>query len=584
MSEPELYLPADNVADPDDLTLFPQFSQAQLVQIERLAERCEFAAGQVLFEQGDPELPFLVVEKGSVVFFDQKSGDNRYHSKVAAGTFVGDISIFTGAPSLATCRAAEPVQALVMNRVALQTLIAASPDIGEVLLRTMLARRAWLESHDYGILQLVGSRWSPETFRLRDFLGRNQVPFRWFDPESDAESRTLLEQFGVEEDALPVLIAAGQVLHRPAVADVAAALGLLPTLRGEGDTPYDLIVVGAGPAGLAAAVYGASEGLDTLVLDGDSPGGQAGTSSKIENYLGFATGVSGDELTRQATVQARKFGAVLSNPCTVVTLAAEDGLHALELQDGKRVRAHTVVLATGAEYRKLDAENRERFEGSGVYYAAGAPEARQCRGEDVLIVGGGNSAGQAAMFMSEYASKVYLAIRGDALGKSMSQYLVRRIDESPVVEVLTRTQVTALHGDESLTAVTLVTPNEAQRLEVTAVFTMIGAVPRTAWLRDDDGIVLDEDGFVLTGGLGEDEHSAAFSARWPLERGPSYLETTRPGVFAVGDVRSGSVKRVASAVGEGSMAVTFVHRALTEREAAQVQQVAIGVGEADHKA
>jgi len=569
MSEPDApLLPVEDFPDPDDAFLFPRLSERQLEQVARFAERRRFEPGDVLFEQGQRDAPFYVLEEGSVDFFDRRPAGDRYFAKAKAGTFIGDTSIFTGEPTIAACLAAEPCRILAMDRPTLQRMVAQFPEVGDLLLRTMMARRAWLEDHDYGTLQLIGSRWSQETFRLRDFLNRNQVPFRWFAPEGDEESRGLLEQLRVPDEEMPVLIVAGRVLRRPTVAKVADALGLLPMLRGLVDEPYDLIVVGAGPAGLAAAVYGASEGLATLVLDADSPGGQAGTSSKIENYLGFATGISGGELARQAVLQARKFGAVLSNPRPVVALHCEGNFKELELEDGVRVRARTVVLATGAEYRKLDAENLGRFEGSGVYYAAGTPEALQCREEDVLIVGGGNSAGQAAMFMSEHARRVYLVIRGDALTKSMSQYLVNRIEQSPAIEVLTRSQVTAVHGDDKLEAVTLTRPDGKRQVPVSAIFTMIGAVPRTAWLAANDCVALDKNGFMLTGSSSHrvSGTGGAFKQRWPLEREPFFLETTQPGVFAVGDVRAGSVKRVASAVGEGSMAVALVHEVLAEEK------------------
>jgi len=550
------YERVSDFSDGTDEILSPRLTPRQLSEIARFARAREFAPGEMLFEHGQPEAPFFVIEEGEVGFLDRRADGDRYFAKVSAGTFVGDISMFTGEPTIAACLAATPCRVLEMDRATLQRLVAQFPDVGDLLLRTMMARRAWLENHDYGSLQLIGSRWSRDTFRLRDFLTRNQVPFRWHDPATDEDSRVLLDSLSVTEDQTPVIIAAGKVFRRPQVADVASALGLLPALRGAQDPPYDLVVVGAGPGGLAAAVYGASEGLRTLVLDADSPGGQAGTSSKIENYLGFAAGISGNELARQAVLQARKFGATFSNPLAVETMAERDGVKTLSLSDGSEIRARAVVLAMGAEYRRLDALDIERYEGSGIYYAAGASEAVQCSGEEVIVVGGGNSAGQAAMFMSGYARKVHVVIRGDDLSHSMSQYLIERIEQSPNVQVLTRTKVAAVHGDGRLSQVTLIGPEGSFCVDASAVFVMIGAVPRTQWIARLGCVGLDGNGFVLTGG---GRHGEAFDDLWRLERDPYFLETTCPGVFAVGDVRSGSVKRVASAVGEGSMAVKFVH-------------------------
>ena len=565
--------PVDDFPDPDDERLFPRLTDEQLGQVKRFAEEQRFERDEVLFEHGERGIPFFVLEDGVVDFLDRRTdGDpdgNRYFARAKTGTFIGDTAVFTGEPSIAVCVAATKCRVLAMQRSTLRDLIASVPSVGDVILQTLMARRAWMEDHAYGTAMLIGPRWSEATFRLRDFLSRNQAPFRWIDPEDDPESRALLDGLQIQDDDLPVIVAAGAVIQQPSTEAVADALGLRPDLRAPDETPYDLIVVGAGPSGLAAAVYGASEGLDTLALDADCPGGQAGLSSKIENYLGFATGISGSELTREAVLQARKFGAVLTNPRRATALRCEDdGTKTLTLEDDSQVRGHAVVLATGAEYRRLRAESIERFENAGVYYVAGAMEARQCQDEDVAIVGGGNSAGQAAMHLAEHARRVYLVCRSAPLGKSMSQYLVERVEASDAVEVLLEAEVTAVHGSERLEAMTLNGSGiAARRVPMSALFVMIGAVPRTEWLAGS-GVALDANGFVptgdawtATGRAGRAEVEPLVSS-WTVDRDPYFLETSCPGVFAVGDVRSGSIKRVASAVGEGSMAVKLVHQFL----------------------
>lgn len=545
------FQPADNIADVTDPSLFPHFTDAQVRFIAERTHRREYEQGEVVFRQGETRLPFLFILTGSVVFFD-RDDDSHYHSRVEAGGFVGDISMFTGAAAIATCVVAEPTEVLIGDRDALHALVSESPDLGDLLLTTMLARRAWLESQDFGNLTIVGTR-SAELARLRDYLQRNQVSFEWHDPSTDPASRQLLDGMAVDDSDLPVVVSGNRVLRQAEVRTVAQELGFVPELRTAADDPYDVVVVGAGPSGLAAAVYAASEGLSTLVLDDWGPGGQAGTSSKIENYLGFATGISGTDLARQAVIQARKFGATLSTPCSVAALERDGDLHVVVLTNGERVVTRFVVLATGARYRRLEVDRLEHFEGAGIFYAARASEVMQCEGDEVLVVGAGNSAGQAAMSLSRYARRVHVAVRGDDLSAGMSDYLVRRLQRSGVVDVHLGTTVTALHGDDRIEAVTLTTAEGDRVLPVSAIFLMIGAVPRTDCLEGADDIVVDAKGFVLTGAsasVDDDEHV------------PLYLETSRPGVLAIGDVRSGSVKRVASAVGEGAMAVTLIHELL----------------------
>ncbi len=403
--------------------------------------------------------------------------------------------------------------------------------------------------------RVIGSRFSRETFRVRDFLARNRVPFTWVDPDSDPVAEDLLRGLGVRADELPIVCCGNKLLLRqPTNQQLGERLGLRQAPDGE---LYDLLVVGAGPAGLAAAVYGASEGLRTLVVDGVAPGGQAGSSMRIENYLGFPTGVTGAELTERATLQAHKFGARLSIPSQAVGLDADGTSRCVRLEGGECVPARCVLVATGAEYRRLAVEGLERFEGLGVYYAATPMEAVACRRATAVVVGAGNSAGQAAVFLSERAARVLLVVRGDDLGKSMSRYLAQRIEATEAIEILLNTEVSRLDGDNCLAAVELTDrrTGRTRRVETPALFSFIGAAPRTGWLPET--VARDGKGFVLTG------RAAADSGKWTGPRPPLVLETSLPGVFAAGDVRLGSSKRVAAAVGEGSMAVQLVHEYLT---------------------
>ena len=537
--------------------MYPRLDERQMTAVAKFAECREYDAGEVLFEQGLRDAPLIILERGGVDFFDHGLDGDKHVVSVGAGTFLGDTAMFTGEPTLLRCVAARPTRALVVDHDRLRQLIATHSDIGDLMLRAFMARRAWLRDHNHGALTLIGPRRDAATYRLREFLERNQIPAHWQDAD-DAPTAALLDRMNIGREDLPVLACGDAVCRRPDVEEVARRAGLRPALKQ--DAPYDLVVIGAGPAGLAATVYGASEGLDTLAIDADSPGGQAGTSSKIENYLGFATGISGDELARQAVLQARKFRATLCNPCVVRDIRGCGGEEmTLVLGDDSTVRARAVVIATGAKYRKLDAENNDQFEGSGVYYAAGHVEASACAGEQVAVVGAGNSAGQAAIYLSRHAERVRLIVRGGDLGKSMSDYLVQRIGEADNIDLLLESEVSALHGDGRLERLALV-GKHAGDVRCEAVFVMIGATPNTDWLAGNGCVGLCPRGFVATGPDAK-EH-AKFGEHWRLGREPFMLETTRPGVFAVGDVRAGSVKRVASGVGEGSMAIKFVHEAL----------------------
>jgi thioredoxin reductase (NADPH) len=401
---------------------------------------------------------------------------------------------------------------------------------------------------------VLGAGSSRDTFRIRDFLARNQVPFTWIDVDHDPQVGELLLRFGLSESDTPVVINGSEpLLRNPTTRALADAVGVRRQL---GKKVYDLVVVGGGPAGLAAAVYGSSEGLSTLVIDATAPGGQAGTSSKIENYLGFPTGISGSDLASRAILQARKFGVQFSTPSQVMRLEFQNGAPVVWFDDGEHISTRCLLIATGANYRKLDVSRREEFEGLGVYYAATQTEAQLCRGSEVIVVGGGNSAGQAAMFLSEQTSRVLLILRGGDLRKGMSSYLADRIEGAGNIEVLSDAVISRMLGDQRLTAVEIKNhrTGETRSVQTPAVFTFIGAIPCTGWLPAE--IETDSKGFVKTGRL------VSTSPYWTADREPFLLETSRPGIFAAGDVRLGSIKRVASAVGEGSMAVQFVHEYL----------------------
>ncbi len=432
------------------------------------------------------------------------------------------------------------------------------PEVGDIILQAFIARRQLLrESGSFTGIRVIGSRYSHDTFRIRDFLARNRSLFTFLDLESHPEVGELLGRFGLSVQDTPVVAWGKQVvLRNPSNREIAEALGIRRPLE---QTVYDLAIVGAGPGGLAASVYGASEGLSTVVLERTAPGGQAGTSMRIENYLGFPTGITGGDLAERAIVQANKFGAILSVATPVVSLTFDNAYSVLALESGESIVAKCLLIATGAEYRRLDVDGCARFEGSGVYYAATPNEVQLCQGAEVVIVGGGNAAGQAAVYLSRHARRVYLLIRGNDLYKSMSAYLAHRIEQTPNIEVLLNTTVRRMSGDGRLASVEIVNSEtgETRTLETPAVFSFIGATPHTDWLPVE--IERDEKRFVRTG------PAMAQSAHWTARRQPFLLETSRPGVFAAGDVRSGSVKRVASAVGEGAMAVQFVHEYLKEK-------------------
>ena len=537
-------------------TAFPTLDDEQLRAITEFAKCKTYSDGETLFHAGEREFKFHVVRSGEVAIVDHSGDEARTLVVQTAREFTGDIANLTGRPANADGIARGTVEVLEVSADDLRRIINEQPKLSDTILQAFIARWQILNESDYTGLRVIGSRYSTDTFRIRDFLAKNKVLFTWIDVEVDPQVDELLKRFSISEADTPVVAYGDEwLLRNPSTNELAECIGIKPTLT---EAVYDLAVVGAGPAGLAAAVYGSSEGLKTVVLDSVAPGGQAGTSTRIENYLGFPMGVSGEELAGRAFMQAQKFGAQLSAPSEVVRLDFDGAYPVLHLEDGHHISAKCLLIATGAEYRKLDVEGRARFDGAGVYYAAGQIEAQACGGAEVVVVGGGNSAGQAVVYLAGYVRRVLLLIRGDDLGKNMSRYLVQRIEQAPNVELLTNSTVTRMTGDAHLERVEITNhkTSETRNVETPAVFTFIGAVPRTSWLPAE--IETDDKGFVKTGTLVEG------SRYWTLKRQPYLLETSCPGVIAAGDVRLGSSKRVAAAVGEGAMAVQLVHQYLQE--------------------
>jgi thioredoxin reductase (NADPH) len=540
----------------DDAVAFPTLDDAEVAVLDSLGARRSMAVGEYLFRQGDVAYDFFVILSGAVDIVMPSDGEERVITRHGAGRFMGELNLLTGMRVFLSARVVEPGEVVVVPAVALRQVIATRPGLGDTILAAFLARRSLLMSGAAATIRVVGSRFSPELLHIREFLSRSRIPHEWMDPDRDTHVASLLTEFGVTPRELPVVIASGSVLRRPTPGALAEYLGLtVDSLPGR---CFDLVVVGGGPAGLAAAVYGASEGLQTLGLEMFGVGGQAGSSSRIENYLGFPTGISGGDLTQRAVVQAEKFGAHLTAPCAAESLREEAGHLVVRLSDGTDVAGRAVIVATGARYRKLDVPRLEDFEGNGVYYAATEMEARLCAASPVVVAGGGNSAGQAGLFLAESGSAVTFVIRGPDLNASMSRYLVERIEVDDRIAVRTNTQVTGLDGGETLGAVWLTNAGREVVVPCAALFSFIGADPASSWL--SGCAALDDHGFVLTDRSLGDEH---LDARWgTLGRRPLPFETNHPGLFAVGDVRAGSMKRVASAVGEGSAAVHSVHEYL----------------------
>jgi thioredoxin reductase (NADPH) len=539
---------------------FPELSEGQIATLLRRGDRRTTKVDDVLYREGQRPYDFVVVLEGKVAAVEGYDGPGeRAVAVYGPQRFLGEISLLTGQAAFVTAVVVEPGEVLVVPVDTLRELVLEDSSLGDVVLRAFLQRRSILIEGGVGF-RILGSCYSPDTRRLREFAARNRLPHRFVDLDQDAGAESLLRELGIRPEETPVVVWTNDcVLRNPSNAELARAIGL-PMSERNGET-YDLVIVGGGPAGLAAAVYGASEGLATMLLDSVAAGGQAGLSTRIENYLGFPAGLSGAELAERAVIQAEKFQAALSIPSEAVALGSEGGYHSVRLSDGSSVTARAVVIATGVRYRRLPVPNVDRFEGTSVYYAATLVEADVCLGDPVIVVGGGNSAGQAAVFLAGRASRVRMVVRDGELSKTMSRYLIDRLERTPRVEIVLNSEIRALDGDGVLQRVEVENRPTGKRqwFDARAVFVFIGASPHTSWLVDS--VDLDDDGFVLAG----PEQVAASTHR---ERGSGQrvlaFETTRAGVFAVGDVRSGSVKRVASAVGEGSMVVGLIHEYLDE--------------------
>jgi len=539
--------------------MFPQLTPAQIARLQAVATHSRISKGQILAEPGDRHRPMLVVLSGSIEVVQPGMNGEVLVVVHTAGSFTGEMSTLQGVGSLVRARVRDAGEVLVIAEDRLRTVIQTDSDLSELFMRAFILRRVGLIASQAGDVILLGSSYSAGTLRLQQFLTRNAFPYVNLDVNTDPSVQTLLERFHIKADEVPVVLCRGEVvLKNPSNEEVAACLGMNQQI--DDDRIRDVIVVGAGPSGLAAAVYAASEGLDVLVLETGTPGGQAGSSSKIENYLGFPTGISGLALAGRARVQAQKFGAEIRTAYSALKLNCDERPYAVELCHGNAVRARAIIIATGAEYRQLAIENASRFLGTGIYYAATATEARRCEMKEVIVVGGGNSAGQAAVFLASKCRHVHLLVRSKGLADSMSHYLIRRIDETPNITLHTGTEITSLEGDEQLERVVWKTAPDyvLQTHAIGHVFLMTGAVPSTRWLKGC--IALNDKGFVRTGA--DLDPGDLPAANGSAVRPPQSFETNWPGIFAVGDVRCGSVKRVAAAVGEGSACVQQVHQAL----------------------
>jgi len=542
---------------------FPTLTPEQIERLRPYGKVRKVQPGEILFRPDDTQVPFFVVLSGRMEIVQPDLTGVRAIAADGSGEFTGEITMISGQRSLVLGRVTEAGEFLEIGAEQLRTIVAKDEQLSEIFMRAFILRRLSLISKGQGNVILLGSRHCANTLRIREFLARNAHPFTYVDLDSDKTSQELLDRFNVKTQEVPVVICNGRtVLRNPSVQKLADCLGFNVNI--DSSQMRDMVIVGAGPAGLAAAVYGASEGLDTLVIEKEAPGGQAGSSSKIENYLGFPTGVSGQELSARAITQAQKFGAKMMVGHKVVKLDCKQRPYHLVLDNGDKIAAHAVVISTGAHYNKPPIANLQKFEGQGVYYGATYIESQLCGDDDVIVVGGGNSAGQAAVFLSGSGRKVYMLVRREGLSETMSRYLIQRITDNPAVEVHYKTEITALDGDMQLKQVTW-RDNASGKTsvhDIHHVFIMAGASPRTDWL--EGCVALDDKGFILTGRDLNGPAGNGSTKTWSLNRSPQMLETSLPGVFAVGDVRSGNVKRVASAVGEGAIAVNLVHRALAE--------------------
>lgn len=553
--------PAHSHPAPRTEQMFPTLTPPQAARIAAHGSVRPIRSGEVLVEAGQQSVPFYLVTAGQIEIVQPSGTVETPVALHGPGQFTGEVNMLSARRSLVRARVIASGEVIEMDHAQLQSLVQTDSELSEIIMRAFILRRVALIAHGIGDVVLIGSVHCSGTLRVREFLTRNGHPHAYIDLDRDEGVQNLLDQFHITEEDVPVLICRGEiVLRNPNNQQIADCLGFNDAI--DQTQIRDMIIVGAGPSGLAAAVYGASEGLDVLVLESSSPGGQAASSSKIENYLGFPTGISGQELAARAYTQAQKFGAQLMIARGARRLSCKRKPYAIEIDGGSPIPARTVVIATGAEYRKLSLPNLSQFEGAGLYYGATFMEAQLCAGEEVVVVGGGNSAGQAAVFLAETARRVNVFVRSGGLAESMSRYLIRRIEDNPRIVLRTYTEITALEGSNHLESVSW-RDNQTGNVEthdIRHVFVMTGAAPSTGWLADC--LVLDAKGFIKTGpDLSQDELAAA---QWPLARAPYLLETSLPGVFAVGDVRGGNIKRVASAVGEGSIAVAFVHQVLHE--------------------
>jgi thioredoxin reductase (NADPH) len=536
--------------------MFPKLMPAQISRLDAYGKRTRTRDSEVIVEPGDRYSRIVVVVSGSVeVLIPGLSGETLI-TQLTEGDFTGEMSALRGSASFVRIRVRDPGEVISIPAENLRRLVQTDAELSEIIMRAYILRRMGLRETHQGDVALLGSRDSTHTLRVRQFLERNAVPYASFDSISDPDAVALLEQFHVEVHELPIVLCRDRILRNPSNEQIAECLGMNPLF--DGSVVRDLVVIGAGPAGLAAAVYAASEGLRVLVLETMGPGGQAGTSSRIENYLGFPTGISGQALAGRALVQAQKFGAEVIVAGSALRLSAKESPYRIGFSDRRSVRARTIIIATGAEYRTLPIKNQSRFLGVGVYYAATNIEAQLCRNEEVCVIGGGNSAGQAAVFLAGLCSQVHLLVRSSGIVDSMSQYLVQRIREIPNIAFRPRSTLTALAGDAHLQSVTWRSGASEESHAMRHVFVMAGAVPNVGWL--ENNVAVDSRGFLRTGP--DISQKELVERNWPLARAPYFLETSIPGVFAVGDVRSGSTKRVAAAVGEGSACISFVHAAL----------------------
>ena len=560
MSDLQSAVPAAPAALSSSEHLFPTLTPAQVDRIARHGRRRSVNLGDVLVDIGDKVFSFFVVAAGAIEVLQQTRSTDQLIIVLRPGQFSGEATIITGRRALARLRVAEPGEVIQLDREDLLTLVQTDAELSEILMRAFILRRVEFIARGLGDVVLIGSMHCAGTLRLKEFLTRNGHPYSFIDLDRESDAQELLDRFHVTLADVPVLICRGDaVLKNPSNQRVAECLGFNEAI----DQVHvrDVVIVGAGPAGLAAAVYGASEGLDVLVLESNAPGGQAGSSSRIENYLGFPTGISGQDLAGRAYVQAQKFGAQILIAKSATRLRCEALPYYLELDEGRRISARAVIIATGAEYRRPALENLAQFEQIGVYYGATPMEAQLCEGEDVIVIGGGNSAGQAAVFLNQKGVRhVHVLIRAAGLSETMSRYLIRRIEDNPAITLHPHTEIVALEGNGHLERVRWQDKQtgQAETTNIRHVFVMAGGVPNTHWLQGC--IALDSTGFIKTGP--ELSREDLMAAKWPLPRTPYLLETSRPGVFAVGDVRGGNIKRVASAVGEGAIAVAFVHQVL----------------------